>query len=483
MADALLHLAEDLDEAVLLIDYFEHEASAAASGISYCQWLDAQLKQAGKRLLLMLRPVVKGDPTSFNWAYDAMRRTVQDHERGRPIAQRHYLVGPGTPTMAASTLIVARLDACAGVLWQTDIRSPQGCRRLELPFDLKLEDAPDPASHAASRAPGEPSKAGHAPGAPIVLSPSTQRAWRLAETAAKSQWPVLILGSTGTGKEELARHLHRCSGADKNFIPVNCGAIPAELIESELFGHKKGAFTGAVSDQPGVFEAAGHGIVFLDEVGELPLKAQTRFLRVLQEKKVTRLGERVERVLNCRIVAATHRHLWQAVESGSFRADLYYRLAGLIIPLDDLARRPEDLRAMIDAFWQQTTHENPGLPGRALDESAHQRLLAHAWPGNVRELKATLVRAAFLARGPQVSASDINIALGQDAPTPASPPPPSTLRTALPHASADLDFRAHTKRCQRELARLALDQAGGNKSQAARMLGISVQHLGRVLKG
>lgn len=488
VADTLLHLAEDLDGAVLLFDCFEDEARSGAPGSNYVRWLEKQLEQAGKHLDLTLRPIVKGDPTSFNWAYDAMRQAVEEHERGRHIEKRQYLVGPGTPTMAACTLIVARLAACAGTLWQTDVKSDQGCRPLELPFDLSLKDAPDPASHAAERAPGAQSVAQRTPGAPIVLSPSTRRAWLLAERAAQSQWPVLILGSTGTGKEELAKHIHRCSDSSKHFSSLNCGAIPANLIEAELFGYKKGAFTGAVTDEAGAFEAAGDGIVFLDEVGELPLEAQTRFLRVLQEKKVIRLGERTERELNCRIVAATHRNLWQAVEAGRFRADLYYRLAGLIITLDDLIERPEDLRAMVDDFWQQTVESNPGFPARVLSEDARQRLLAHAWPGNVRELRATLVRTAFLAQGPQVSAADVELALarpGDQAP-PARPEAValagSTTENRLPAIGPELDFKASTRRYQRELVQQALAQAEGNKSRAARTLGLSVQHLRRLLK-
>lgn len=281
VADTLLHLADSLDCAVLLFDCPEDEARTGEPGSNYVRWLERQLAHAGKRLNIVRRLIVKGDPTSFNWAYDAMRKVVSDRERGLDIAKRYYLVGPGTPTMAACTLIVARLAACAGTLWQADVKSPQGCRPLELPFDLSLKDAPDPASHDAGRAPGAPSAAQRAPDEAIVLSPSTRRAWRLAERAAQSQWPVLILGGTGTGKEVLVNHLLKHTHLKGIVISKNCGAIPENLIEAELFGYKKGAFTGALADQAGAFEQAGDGIVFLDEIGELPLHAQTRFLRVL----------------------------------------------------------------------------------------------------------------------------------------------------------------------------------------------------------
>lgn len=484
VADALLYLAGEIDGAVLLFDV-ERAPDAQARAGHYLSWLEKVLERAGKRLELRCETIARDDPTSFNWAFEAMRRVVEKHGRGRKIEARHYLVGPGTTTMAACTLIVARMAACVGTLWQADYKSPHGCRRLELPFALNLKDAPDPASHAAERAPGVQSEARHRRGEPIVLSPSTRRAWQLAERAASSDWPVLILGATGTGKEELARHIHRCRGRGK-FTPMNCGAIPANLIESELFGYKKGAFTGAVTDRAGVFETAGDGIVFLDEVGELPLDAQARFLRVLQEKKVTRLGEFEEREVKCRIVAATHRDLWQAVRDGRFRADLYYRLAGLIITLDDLAERPEDLRAMIDALWEEAVESNPGFPGRELSEGARQRLLAHEWPGNVRELKAALVRAAFLAEGRLVSADDIELALGagrEQAAARAEPSLPATDALESDSSGADgLDFKACTKRFQRRLVQRALAEAAGHKSRAARLLGISVQHLGRLLK-
>lgn len=469
VADVLLNL-DNLDCSVLLSDFGDKAKQ-------YCDWLKALLTKAGKRIELHNSMVNQGDPTSFTWVYDAMRRSIDAFERGRSVTERFYLVGPGTPTMAACTIIVARLNACSGTLLQTDVKSRSGFRPLELPVALNLEDAPDPAGYAADRSPD--AQVQKAASAPIVLSASTKRAFELAQRAARSQWPVLILGNTGTGKEELARYIYRNSNCKGAFVPVNCGAIPSEMIEAELFGYRKGAFTGAVRDHQGVFEAAGDGVVFLDEVGELPLQAQTRFLRVLQERKVVRLGEHEEHELKCRIVAATHRNLWQAVREGSFRADLYYRLAGLIITLDDLAQRPEDLQAMIESFWQEIVAENPGFPGRVLSDAAREQLLRHPWPGNVRQLKATLVRLAFLAKGPQVGADDVALAL-DTAVTMGARLAPQMCSASLD--TADFDFKTNTRRYQLGLVRRALDAAGGNKSRAARMLGLSVQHLNRLLK-
>lgn len=486
VADALLNLQETLDRAVLLFDCVVG-TEEEKEGPHYVNWLEQQLRRVGKPVNPILKPIAKGDPTSFVWVYDAMRRAVSESESVPDIQTRHYLVGPGTSTMAACTLIMSRLAACAGKLWQVDEKSPQGYRALELPFDLYLQDAPDPASHAPERAPG----AQRSTDTLICYSPSTCRAVQLAQRAAKSKWPVLILGSTGTGKEKIAEQIreHMQRHTQKmNFVALNCGAIPENLIDAELFGHKKGAFTGALADRPGVFEQASDGVVFLDEVGELPLNAQTRFLRVLQEGKVTRLGEHTERDLRCRIVAATHRNLWQAVKEGRFRADLYYRLAGLIITLDELNDRPEDLQKMIDYFWQGTVAENPGFPGRDLSEEARHRLLTHTWPGNVRELKTTLVRTAFLAEAPRVTAADVELALAKPGEKTQTTGQHGLNSGALPAentsgiANPDLNLKANLNRYRRELIQQALKQAGGNKSQAARILDITPQHLARLLK-
>lgn len=195
VADTLLYLADELDEAVLLYDGPSDVPLDATPGGRYLNWLQARLNEAGKRLTLKLHRTGEGDPTAFDWVYNAMRQAIAAHERDRDIAARHYLVGPGTPTMAACTLLIARLAACIGTLWQGDVKSTHGCRRLELPFALALEDAPDPASHAARRAPGVQSATRPDPQSAIVRSPSTQRAWQLGQRAAASAWPVLILGN------------------------------------------------------------------------------------------------------------------------------------------------------------------------------------------------------------------------------------------------------------------------------------------------
>jgi len=498
VADVVLHLyaTHQLDRVVLLLDTDNTEPD---KGNPYSSWLHErltakanELNEPKRDIPISIRTFNKDDPQhpgeaiDYVWVYDCMRKAVQQVEaegKAMPL-QRHYLVGPGTPTMAACTLALARLRSCAGKLWQTDKKHPQGCRELHLPFDLSLIDAPDPNSTGPQRSPGaqtedrRPVAGNAAPSRPIVESASTRRAWELATKAARSQWPVLILGSTGVGKEELARHLANQVHGGK-CLAVNCGAMAKDLLEAKLFGHKKGAFSGAIKDQPGVFEEAGDGILFLDEIGELSPSAQSRFLRVLQEKKVTPLGQNEEISVHCRIVAATHRNLLQDVQEKRFREDLYYRLAGLIIQLDDLKDRPEDLAAMVDTFWAQTVQENSGFPGRELSGGARKRLLQHPWPGNVRELRATLVRLAFLAEGNVIYADDVDQALGAQAPA----QPQAQPATAHPEPLPDtLDMKRSVKQYRQQLANRALALTHNNKTQAASKLGITVQQLGRILK-
>lgn len=479
IADFLINLAGDEISHVAL--FFDCDQGGEQPGNAYLGWLNDQIRLASKSAVVDLLPQYKGDPTSFNWVYDAMREAVEGYEAKEKLAERHYLVGPGTPTMAACTLVFSRLVAYAGTLWQTDRKSPQGFRRLELPFDLALQDAPDPASR---RRGGDPLET--RPQEIIVASPSMKHARRLTERAAQSRHSVLILGSTGSGKEVLARYLYenshsRLKGA---LISVNCAAFPDNLIEAELFGYKRGAYTGAAKDTPGKFEAAQNGMLFLDEIGELPLFAQSKLLRVLQERKVVRIGEHQEREINCRIVAATHRNLWQAVVDGRFRADLYYRLAELIIELPDLAQRSEDLGQMIDRFWQRVVKENPGFPGKSLTDAARQRLLAHPWPGNVRELLATLSRVAFLAEARLVSAADVELALaksGDKHTKTIRPQDEATGVQPLPETEVG-SLKEMERRFKRQLVERALAKAGGNRTKAAHQLGITPQHLGRILK-
>jgi len=244
---------------------------------------------------------------------------------------------------------------------------------------------------------------------------------RLVAQVAGSDATVLILGESGTGKEVVARGIHSASPrAQGPFVPVNCGAIPAELLESELFGHEKGAFTGAISTRRGRFELAAGGTLFLDEIGDMPLPMQVKLLRVLQERCFERVGSASSQPTDVRVIAATHQDLEQRVEDGRFRADLYYRLNVFPIDVPALRARPEDVPVLVQHFLAQLAREQRDSVAIAADAMA--ALQQYAWPGNVRELNNLVERLAILFPGAEVGFADLppKFCEGFD---PAQPPP------------------------------------------------------------
>lgn len=252
------------------------------------------------------------------------------------------------------------------------------------------------------------------------------------ELVAQSDVPVLILGETGTGKEVVSRAIHnRSSRADGPFIRVNCGAIPSELIDSQLFGHEKGSFTGAVEQHHGWFERADGGTLFLDEIGELPLPAQVRLLRVLQDHQVERVGGRQPIHVNVRIVAATHRDLASMVKTRSFRDDLWYRINVFPILLPRLRDRIEDIPALVKHFVQRAANRF-GLPFVEISPEDMRLLVEYPWPGNIRELGAVIDRAAILGNGRSL---EVAKALGLSLPAPATPPTAPAESVAAPTTS------------------------------------------------
>jgi transcriptional regulator with GAF, ATPase, and Fis domain len=285
---------------------------------------------------------------------------------------------------------------------------------------------------------------------------------------------VLIEGESGTGKELLARALHH-SGPRRAapFVAVNCGAIPEALVEAELFGHEKGAFTGALAARPGHFRAAAGGTLFLDEVGELPLAAQVKLLRALQEGEVTPVGSSRAVAVDVRVLAATHRNLVADVAAGRFRGDLFYRLAVAILRVPPLRERQGDFGALVDRLLEQVNRESAGDPGytpRRLTPAARRRLQGHDWPGNVRELLNTLRRAALWSARTALDGDDIGDALVAE-PAPAS--------AATPAAAADqplgdgFDLEATLAGVARHYLERALRQADGNRTRAAALLGLA----------
>lgn len=283
--------------------------------------------------------------------------------------------------------------------------------------------------------------------------------------AAATDSTVLITGETGTGKEVAARVLHDASRRrHAPFVAINCAAIPAELLESELFGHAKGSFTGAVTQRTGRIVDANGGTLFLDEIGDLPLPMQAKLLRVIQERTLTPVGSNAHVSINVRLVAATHRNLVAEVAARTFREDLFYRLNVIPIHLPPLRDRPDDIGTLAAHFLAAAAHI-AGLT-RTLSGDAERRLRSYAWPGNVRELKNAMERVAALARGPLVTEDDL-----------AFLNTPRVSTDEIPNALLDLPLPQAIEWLERAAIERALEQTMGNRAEAARRLGISRQSL------
>ncbi|HEY1257751.1 MAG TPA: PEP-CTERM-box response regulator transcription factor [Stellaceae bacterium] len=288
----------------------------------------------------------------------------------------------------------------------------------------------------------------------IATSPEMLKVLRDIEKIAPTDVTILLLGESGTGKELLARAIHRLSRrAGAPFVPINCAAIPDTLLESELFGHEKGAFTGAVRQSIGKIETANHGTLFLDEIGDVPLPMQVKLLRFLQDQVVERIGGRKPVQVDVRIVCATNQDLDRMMAEGRFREDLYYRLNEVAVSVPPLRERPADAVVLASFFLRRFADEY-GRPARGIGSSALAAIKDHSWPGNVRELENRVKRAVVMTDGPLLTAADLDLAtLGDEA--------------------KSLDIRTARARAEREVIQLALAQAGSNLSKAAKLLGIS----------
>ncbi|MCC7265310.1 MAG: sigma-54-dependent Fis family transcriptional regulator [Candidatus Latescibacteria bacterium] len=273
-----------------------------------------------------------------------------------------------------------------------------------------------------------------------------QRVLQQLQEVATTPLTVLLLGETGTGKGVAARTLHQWSRRrHQPFVHLDCGSLPQTLLESELFGHEKGAFTGASTPRRGRIEQAQGGTLFLDEIGELPLESQTRLLRLLQDRQIERVGGSQTIPVDVRVVAATHRDLAKAVPQGSFREDLYYRLKVFPIEIPPLRKRPEDIPHLADHFLGQMKDLHPQLPPR-LGPAGLQALQAHNWPGNVRELEHLLQRAAVLARGGEIRPEHLGLAVPVSVVAPARSAEPLTILPLVEHERRYLaQVLAHTK--------------------------------------
>jgi two-component system response regulator AtoC len=289
-----------------------------------------------------------------------------------------------------------------------------------------------------------------------------QKLFRTIEKAAEYKTTVLIQGESGTGKELVARALHRLSPRhDDRFVGVNCGAIPEPLLESELFGHRRGAFTDAVADKLGLFQEAHRGTLFLDEIGELPLSLQVKLLRALQEGSIRRVGDTKDTPVDVRVIAATVRDLEAEVKAGRFREDLFYRLNVLQVRVPPLRERRDDVLLLAEHFIARCS-ERLGTRARALDASAKRVLLEYPWPGNVRELENTIERAAVLAEGELLRQDDLPERVRE----------PEGLTEKL-LASEELSIKKTARFIEETLIRKALERTKGNRTAAAKLLEIS----------
>jgi DNA-binding NtrC family response regulator len=299
----------------------------------------------------------------------------------------------------------------------------------------------------------------------IGVSPKMQRVYKLVEKVSQHNYPVLILGESGTGKELVARSIHFAGPRQKKpFVPVDCSGLVPTLIESELFGYVKGAFTGAQHSRAGLLESAEGGTVFLDEIGDLPVDLQAKLLRALQEREIRPVGANDRVRINLRVIAATNRDLESAIRTGGFRQDLFFRLNVVQVKLPPLRERKSDIPLLVSSFLEK--FNDAQRPVRTISEDAMRRLMAYDWPGNVRELENAIERAVALGSGPILHVGDL----------------PSNLQYTSSEKVAESDDLVPLEELERRAILRALRETGGDKMAAARLLGIGKTTLYRKLK-
>jgi DNA-binding NtrC family response regulator len=433
--------------------------------LSYINWLQGKTSSQ-----ISVQYDSLSSPTNFGEIYQIASRLVSDKINAYgPSVSLTFHLSPGTPAMAAVWIILSKTRFPAELI---ESSREHGVRTASVPFDISAEFIPDLLRGPDKRL--EKLAAGLPPEAPefeniIHKSRIMSRVITKARHIAPRSVPVLIEGETGTGKELLARAIHEASPRKgKPFLAVNCGAIPSELIESELFGHEKGAFTGADKQKIGYFEASNTGTLFLDEISELPMSAQAKTLRALQEKEITRLGATQPIKFDVRIIAATNRNLIDEVAAGHFRSDLFYRIVVAVLKLPPLRERPGDISLLIDWLLDQINQDSinePGYKYKKISAAAKNLMIQHTWPGNVRELQNTLRRAAIWSVDPTIDAQDITEAM-----------------LPMIHVNNDkllgrplgdgLNLPEIMEKLAQHYLKRALDEANGNKTKATELVGL-----------
>jgi DNA-binding NtrC family response regulator len=309
-----------------------------------------------------------------------------------------------------------------------------------------------------------------------------QKVRALIEKVAETDATVLVRGESGTGKELVARELHERNSVRRNasFVAVNCAALPSELIESELFGHEKGAFTGAAARREGKFEQADGGTLFLDEIGDMSANVQAKLLRALEERRIERLGANESIPVDVRIVSATHRPLEQEITTGNFRADLFYRLRVVTVEIAPLRERREDIPILCETFLRMAA-ERYELPQRALSQAALRRLVEYNWPGNVRELKNAIDRAIILAEGDEVTPRDLPDEITASMPASGIAEGGDSEADGL-RVPFTADFREDRREFERRYITRCLEYTQGNVTRAAEILDMHRQSLQHKLR-
>jgi DNA-binding NtrC family response regulator len=433
----------------------------------YAKWLELQSGIEPK-----VWPKKLSGPTRFIEIFEAATSVLQKLKEDSPDQHFVFHTSPGTPAMAAVWILLAK-TSCPAELIESSIQ--EGVRTISLPIEIAADYIPprdiESDEEIMRLTQGLPPEVPEF-SAIIHRCQAMKTVIAQARRVAIEDVPLLIQGESGTGKELLSRAIHASSTrAAKPFVEVNCGAIPAELVESEFFGHTKGAFTGASEAKAGYLETAHKGTLFLDEIGELPLPAQVKLLRALQEKKVTRVGSTTSTAIDFRVIAATNRVLLDEVAEDRFREDLFHRLAVGVMNLPPLRERPNDLNLLIDHFLERINADRDGSPGwqhKKLSAGARNLLTQHPWPGNIRELSNTLCRAAIWSTDSTIGTEQIRNALfpvkrqfpGYD----------TILNRSL---GQDLDLPELLAEVARHYLSRAIREAGGNKSVACTLVGLA----------
>lgn len=447
--------ARDFDGVELLCAY------PAAQVERYLGWLREQVD-----IPVTANAESLSSPVHFGEIYHAANRHLQ--RLVSEGAQLSILLSPGTPAMQAVWILLGKTRYPA-VFYQSSLE--QGVQQVDIPFEIAAEYVP--AANAISstqlaKLAGQQVPVDAAFDSIVAQSSRMLTLKAQAHVLAEKSVPVLIYGETGTGKELFARAIHNAGPRTAQpFITVNCGAIPPELVDSVLFGHKKGAFTGAIAERLGVFEQAHGGTLFLDEFGELTLPVQVRLLRVLQEGTFTPVGASREVQVDVRLITATHRNLMADVAQGSFREDLFYRVAVGVLHLPALRERDGDLLLLTDALLAGIGSQDPSLKDKKVSLEAKELIRRHPWRGNVRELHATLLRAALWCRDSLITRSDIDQALFK------LPAQEDDLMSI--DVSQGVDIKHIISKVVTHYVRGALAFTGQNKTQAAKLLGLNSQ--------